>query len=214
MFEPGFGLRFGKATNLAAACGQTAVFLGLVVAFALLRATPSEAAFDAACTKHLSDTNPATHDPKISIEVEKLAVELLSGEPNFARDWNAYMLEMRKGNPDAAPDAPDLPNAIDRLRDAETDLHCAAPIEARLTPLTSKLSNLFIDTWRSYVNASVYNLSTGQFNIQQAQELINKVRPGDRDIAAADFTRDCNLFRLHFTAHANAAGMIEVSEKN
>ena len=213
MFEQGSGCRFGKATNTEAACGQAAAFLGLVVAFTLLSATPSEAAFDAICTAHLSDANPATHDPKISTDVEKLAVELLAGDPDFMRDWNAYMLEMRKGKPDASPDAPDLPNATDRLADASKDLHCAAPVEARLQTVTSNSRRLDIDDWRSYVSASIYNLAKGDFSIQQAQELINKVRPEDRNIAAADFTRDCDLMGLRFTAYTDKAGMIEVVDK-
>src|SRR5262249_42914175 len=140
------------------------------------------AGVDAVCNLHLNDTNPATHDPKIAARVNELARQLFAGDINFMRAWTAFIIEMRKGNPDAAADAPNLPNAADRESDAAVDLHCAAPLEARLEPKNGTV-RLDIDDWRSYVNSTVVNLWTGQLNIQQAQELINKVRPEDRELA-------------------------------
>jgi hypothetical protein len=51
--------------------------------------------------------------------VAHVGVELLAGDPNFVRDWNAYLVEMNKGKAGAAPGA----NAIDcNLRSCKREL--------------------------------------------------------------------------------------------
>jgi hypothetical protein len=161
----------------------------------------------------LSDTRPATHDLKVYQRVTLFALQLLAGDPRFAEQWNAYLLGLRKGDSTAAAGTPDLDNADVRQLDAYLDLHCLAQLEVRLLRTKSGDLTVDIDDWRSYVNATMANLVGNKMNVQQAQELINKVRPEDRAIAAADFTRDCALSLTPYTAHTNAAGMIEIVEK-
>jgi hypothetical protein len=193
--------------------GKAALIAVFVVTLGTAATRPALAAFDAVCTKHLADTNPTTHDPQIAARVKDLAIELLAGDPNFMRDWNAYTVEVRKGDPNAAPSAPDIPNGDNRAADAAIDLHCLAPLEARLARVDENTIRLDVDDWRSYVNASVVLLGSGKWTNQQAQDELNKVRAEDRAIAAADFTRDCLLMQIRFEARINAAGSIEVVAK-
>lgn len=163
------------------------------------------------CVKHQQDTNPQTHDPAIAQRVDQLAIELLRGDANFTQDWNAYKTELTKGSPNAPANAPDVPNAANRRTDAAIDLHCDAPLEARLYRADPKTLQLDIDNWRSFVNASVILLSSGKWTAQQAQDELNKVRPEDRQIAAADFSRDCLLMRVPYAATAASDGTITVN---
>jgi hypothetical protein len=170
-------------------------------------------AFDEVCTKHLADTNKETHDPAIQNRVEKFALQLVAGDPNFMAQWNAYNVEMRKGTPTPAPNAPDLPNADVRQADAAVDLHCFAPLEARLIKLGGGNIKLDVDDWRSYVFASLSLLNQGTYTPQQASDLMNKVRPEDRNVAAADFTRDCLLSGMPYEATTKQDGTIVVKSK-
>jgi hypothetical protein len=176
-------------------------------------ANKPQAQFDEVCTKHMADTNPATHDPAIQKRVERFALQLLAGDPHFMAEWNAYNQEMRKGTPNPAPNAPDLPNADVRQADAAVDLHCFAPIEARLLKLGGGNIKLDVDDWRSYVFASIALLDQGKYTSEQASDLINKVRQEDRKEAAADFTRDCLLSAIPYEATTKPDGTIVVTPK-
>jgi hypothetical protein len=201
-----------KTTRIAVACGQVVLALGLAVATTSLGVTRGLA--DPICDRHLSDTKPSTHDPEIEKRVTLFALQLFAGDPRFAEQWNKYLIALKKGDPNAAPNAPDLPNGDIRQLDASLDLHCLAQIEARVRPTGDGGLSLDIDDWRSYVNATMSNLVDKHLmNVQQAQELLNKVRPEDRAIAAADFTRDCFLSQAPYAARTNASGMIEIVEK-
>jgi hypothetical protein len=175
--------------------------------------TAQPKAFDEICTRHMQDKNPATHDPKIQERVQLFALQLLAGDPRFAEQWTKYNQELRKGTPHPSADAPDVANADIRQLDAAIDLHCHAPLEARLIPDGKGGLSLDIDDWRSYVFASIDALQKGQYTPQQAADLMNKVRPEDRKEAAEDFSRCCFLARIGFEATTKSDGTIVVSPK-
>jgi hypothetical protein len=159
-------------------------------------------AFDEICTRHLADKNPATHDPAIEQRVELFGLQLLAGDPRFAEQWTKYNQQLRQDGANMPPNAAGVPAADIKQLDAAIDLHCYAPLEARLIPDGKGGLSLDIDDWRSYVFASVDALRKGQYTPQQAADLMNKVRPEDRKEAAEDFTRDCLLAQLPYEATA------------
>jgi hypothetical protein len=168
-------------------------------------AEPVQVWLDHVCVIHRDDTNPFTHDPKIAAQVQEFAVRLLTGDPAFMVDWNDFLHGLLK---DGAPGT----TSNDRVADASTDLHCLAPIEARVTPAGSNSSALDVDDWRSHATLTAFQLGTHKINIEQGQDQLNKVRSEDKTIAAADFTRDCLFARVPLQAKVNSAGAIEITD--
>lgn len=158
---------------------------------------PSQAAaMEKVCSLHFQEKNPAKHDPTIQHYVQAYALLLEDGF--FTKgQWDAYLVQLRKG-PNASPSAPDLPNADQKVADASIDLHCLAPDDATFKKLPNGEIEVDLDDWRHYVQVAAGELGTGKWTIQQAQVELNKVRPDDRQIAVADFNRDCAQSYIYF----------------
>jgi hypothetical protein len=187
---------------------KTGLTLLTAAAISLLGMQVGSAQFDQVCLIHVKDTDPKTHDPKIETEVYKFAIRLLTGDPSFMADWNAYLLGLDKEDY-AGTTTGSSPN--DRVADASTDLHCDAPVEVRRVAGSIPNSNaLDVDNWRGYVTAAVLGLESRKRTLQEATDLLNTVKPYDRAVAVADFNRDCVFRRLPLIASLNPAGMIEI----